>query len=326
MNQIELKIRVKSELLSIRNGLIVDTHSVYPPGETSETVEYGIKAIANNVNCMISPFSLLGWLRHGITEYFISQGISPCHNYDLTNVSKSNEEYVKIATMDLKHGYHKKRMGGKGDNKEKPNCEAVMGEECIVAKMFGGFTGHHRVFSVMPIKTTPVQGHYDKGIKNITGKGNYRNIAISPRSAVDGTPFATYTADVVANVDAIMYLRMYDANPLYIAMIMRGIEYLNEHRYEFDYQLGGNRTFGSGFIEPTFLPPELTRAEVTTYHNLLIKTEDRAEDSDTLSKELSDKISTWKDKQKEMNVLLDAELKRQKDMFGVDKKWWDAEL
>lgn len=320
----ELKIRCKSELLGIRNGLIVDTHSVFPPGETSETVEYGIKAIANNVNCMISPFSMLGWLRHGITEYLISQGISPCHSYDLTNVSKSNEEYVKIAKMDLEHGYHKKRMG-KGDTKEKPECEAATGEECIVAKMFGGFTGHHRVFSIMPIKTTPVQGHYDKGIKNITGKGNYRNIAISPRSAVDGTPFRTLDVDVVANVDAIMYLRMYDANPLYIAMIMRGIEHLNEHRYEFDYQLGGNRTFGSGFIEPTFLPPELTRAEVTTYHNLLIKKEDEVEGS-TLPKELSAKISAWEDRQKELNGLLDAELKHQKDMFGIDKKWWDTEL
>lgn len=323
----ELKIRIKSPMLSIKNGLITETHSVFPPGEGSETVEYGVKAMANNIACTISPFSLIGWLRKGITEYLISQGISVCHSFDLTNVSKSNTEYINYANQDLNHGYHKKRMG-KGDSKERPECEAVTGKQCMVYQMFGGFTGHHRVFSIMPVKITPIQTHYDKAIKNITGKGNYRNLAISPRSHVDGTPLSTHNADVIANLDAILYLKLYNSgsNDLYTAMIMRGVEHLSKHTDDFEHQLGGARTFGCGFIEPTFLSPELTREEVTKYHNLLIKQEDAAEDNDGLSKTISEKLSRWQDRQKELNEILNAELKTQKDLFGIDKKWWNREL
>lgn len=321
----ELKIRLKASMLSIRNGMIAETHSVFPPGENAETVDYGTKSMANNVACMVSPFSLLGWLRRGITESLISQGISPCHNYDITNISTSNKDYRGYATQDLAHGYHKKRMG-KGENKEKPECEAVTGEQCIIGKMFGGFTGHHRVFSMMPVKVTPIKAHYEKGIRNITGMGNFRKIAISPRSAVDGTPFATHTSDVIANFDAIMYLKMYETNPLYIATIMHGIEYLSKHSEEFTSQIGGSRTFGSGFVEPTFLPPELDREETRKYHNLLMKTEDNAEDADSFPKSIKDKLSAWQEEQKNLNELLATELKHQKDLFGIDKKWWNQEI
>lgn len=323
---VELKIRLKSPMLSIKNGMIVETHSVFSQGKTNETENYGIKAMANNIPCTISPFSLLGWLRRGLTEYLISQGISPCHSFDITNISKSNEDYVNYARLDLEHGYHKKRMG-KGDTKEKPECEAVKGEQCIIGKMFGGFTGHHRVFSIMPVKISPVQAHYNSGIKNITGKGNYRNLAISPRSSVDQSPFATYNADVVANLDAILYLRMYENNPLYIAMIMRGIDYLSQQQNEFEHQLGGQRTYGCGFIEPTFLPPELTRPEVVKYHNLLIKKEDSLDtDSESLTKEISGKIQAWESNKGELNKLLDTELKHQKELFGIEKRWWSQEI
>jgi len=321
----ELKIRLKASMLSIKNGMIAETHSVYPPGETAGTVDYGTDSIANNVACMVSPFSLLGWLRRGVTEYLISQGISPCHNYDITNISASNKDYRGYAIQDLKHGYHKKRMG-KGDNKEKPECEAINGEQCIVAKMFGGFTGHHRVFSMMPVKVTPVKAHYEKGIRNITGMGNFRKIAISPRSAIDGTPFATHTSDVIANLDAIMYLRMYENNPLYVAMIMHGIKYLSEHCEEFSSQLGGSRTFGSGFVEPTFLPPDLNRDETRKYHLLLMKTEDDTEGKDSFPATIKSKILAWQEEQNKLNNDFNIELQHQKDVFGIDKKWWNQEI
>ncbi len=312
-------------MLSIRNGMITETHSVFPPGETNETVEYGIKSQANNIACTISPFSILGWLRGGITEYLISQGISPCHSYDLTNISKSNQDYVDYAVQDLQHGYHKKRMS-KGEHKEKPECEAVTGKQCLVARMFGGFTGHHRVFSLMPVKVSPIQSNYDKAIKNITGKGNYRNIAVSPRSQVDGMPYATHSVDAIANLDAILYLRMYEDNPLYIAMILRGIEYLAKNEDKFSHQLGGNRTFGCGFIEPAFLPSDLTRDETTVYHNYLIKNEDNVNDNNKLKKDIQNKIDSWQSKKAELDMILDSELKIQKDLFGIDKKWWQQEI
>ncbi len=325
----ELKIRLKSPMLTIKNGLIAETHSVFSPGETNETVDYGIKSMANNIACTISPFSIIGWLRHGITEYLISQGISVCHGYDITNISKANEEYRKIALQDIQHGYHKKRLN-KGEHKEKSECEAKTGKQCIVNKMFGGFNTHHRVFSLMPVKVSPVKTHYDSAVRNITGKGNYRNIAVSPRSSVDGTPFATHSVDTISNLDAILFIKMYEDNPLYVAMIMRGIEYLSQNSSNFNHQLGGSRTFGCGFIEPTFLPINLSRDETIKYHNLLIKKEDSIDiDSkdNGLTKDINEKISNWETiEKKKLNEILDVELSEQKKSFELSTKWWEQEL
>ncbi len=66
-----------------------------PESKDEETAKYGIRRIANNVAVTISPWSLLGWLRSGVTEYLISQGISVCHGMDVTNVTKSNKEYAR---------------------------------------------------------------------------------------------------------------------------------------------------------------------------------------------------------------------------------------
>lgn len=319
---IELKIRLKSPMLSIRNGMIAESHSVFPPGESDETAQYGIKKIANNINCTVMPTSVLGWLRYGVTEYLIKQGISICHGYDLSLVtSKDYKEYV---VQDLKHGYHLKRMP-KGDHTGKPECEAVRGKQCLVSEIFGGFTGAHRVFSLLPVKTSPIDSQYTRGIKNITGKGNYLNTAISPRSAVDGTPYATHTIDSLANFDAILYIKMYEPNPrmdVHIAMLLRAFDYLNTSSNDFKHQLGGNRTFGCGFMESTTLPIDMTREEVVKYHSVLIKLEEKADDADGLTNNIKEKIIAWEEQKKKYDKLLDEELKIQKELFGIDKKWW----
>ncbi len=328
-----IKIRIKTPMLSIRNGMIAETHSVFQQGKTNENVTYGIKSMANNNACIVSPFSILGWMRNGITECLINDySISPCHAFDLTNVS-SKVEYQEYAKQDITYGYHKKRID-KGNHKEKPACEAIKGKKCIVAEMFGGFTGNNRVFSIMPIKVSPVDAQYIRGVRNITGKGNYRSLAVSPRSAVDGTPYQTHDVDIIANLDAILYIKMYepkssesDRIDVYTAMIMKGIEYLAKHKDEFKHQLGGNRTFGCGFIEPTFLPLDLTRDETVTYHTALIKMEDDADSVSNITKSIKEKIAAWDDIKLDYDKLLDEELKVQKEYFGFDKemtdtKWW----
>ncbi len=329
----ELKIRIKSPSISIKNGFIAETHSVFntqdPESKDEETAKYGIRRIANNVACTISPWSLLGWLRSGVTEYLISEGISVCHGMDVTNVTKSNKEYSLMVEHDLEHGYHKKRMGsGNKDKNELPECEAIKGEQCIVSKMFGGFTSHHRIFSLMPVKITPIKSHYESGVRNITGLGNYRNLAVSPRAVVDQSPFTTHKVDTIANLDAIMYLKMYEDNPLYTALIMRSIEYLNRQEIEqnYNHQLGGAKTFGNGWIETSFLPPNLTQEEITKYHLLLIKKEEKAEDSEGFPKQITEKIQKWEEEKVKLNAELDKELIRQKEIFGIDKKWWNQKI
>lgn len=324
----ELKYRVKSPLISIRNGMIVDTHQLFPPDKKEDPAM--IKTIASNISCTLSPFSMLGWLRGGVTAYLISEGISPCHGYDLTTVSKTGER-AKNVVEDLEKGYHKKRMGKGGEaNKEKPECEVVMGEPCLTYRMFGGFTAHHRVFSMVAFKTSPVKDRFYKQKENITGTGNYRRINVSPRTSDGITPYNTYEYDVLANVDGIQYLRMYEDDDVYVGMLLRAIEYLYAHRNDFGHQLGGSRTFGHGFIEPVVINPLYTRAEAVNYAKLMRKAEEDF-DSDNIAEvetkgEMAKKDETWVVEHERIMGVLDDELKRQKDLFGIDKHWWSIEL
>lgn len=317
---IELKIRLKSPQISIKNGLIPETHSKFPQGETDETMSYGKKAVANTIACSISPYSLLGWLRFGVTEALIEKGISVCSAYNLNIVTyKDHKEFV---IQDTLHGYHRR-----GSPKSTPECVTKKGKQCIVSEMFGGFGSNHRVFSVLPVKCSPIDSEYTRGVKNVTGKGNFLTLAISPRSAVDGTPYATHEVNVIENLDAILFIKMYEPNPrmdVHIAMLMIGIDYLNSHKDVFEHQLGGGRTFGNGFIEPTFLPISLTRPEAVEYHSKLIKLEDKADDADGLSKNIRPKIEQWEIEKTKYISILDTELKVQKDLFGIDKKWWQT--
>ncbi len=345
-----LKIRIKSPAVSIKNGMIAETHSIFNTknveNKDADTATYGIRRIANNVAITIMPWSLLGYLRSGVTEYLISQGISVCHGMDLTNVS-TNEDYADMVDHDLIHGYHRKRMGD-GANKELPECQAVHGEPCLVAKMFGGFTSHHRVFSLMPVKVTPVKSQYKNDIRNITGLGNFRNLAVAPRAAVDQNPYTFHNVDAIANLDAIMYLRMYEDTPLYVAMLMRAVKFLNERTEDSDYnhQLGGARTFGCGWIQSEFLPPDLTREETIAHHLNLINREEAVgndmavltsgeaggeiieEDDRELAgkarmlRKVSAKFEAWKAEKVQLDKKLDDELQHQKLLFGTEKKWW----
>lgn len=320
----ELKVRLKAPMLNIKNGMIAETNSSFPQGEAEETSKHSIKKIGNSISCVVSPFSILGWLRHGITEFLISKGISTCHSYDLSKNLK--EETANWAEQDLARGYHRKLAIKKG-NKADPECVSIKGTPCIVCEMFGNFTGQHRTFSLMPVKISPVESRYSRGVGNITGRGNYRNLNISPRSHTDGSPFNTFDVDVIANFDAILYIKMYESNlrlKEHVAMIYGGIKYLKEHQNDFNHQLGGARTSGCGFIDPTFLPTTMTRKDVIKHHNTLISMEDKDEDTKTTQ-------SDWeKTDEPELNEILKNVIEEQKK-FGFQKDitgkiinpWWD---
>lgn len=355
----DLKIRIKSPSFASKNNAIAETHSIFNTRDVerkdADHATYGIRRMANNVAVTISPWTLLGYFRSGVTEYLISQGVSVCHGMDLTTVNKG-DDYVDMARNDLVHGYHRKRMGEKN---HLPECEFVQSEPCIVAKMFGGFLTHHRSFSMMPVKVTPVKSQYKNDVRNITGIGYYRNLSVAPRAFVDQTPYTFHSVDVIANLDAILYLRMYENNPLYVALLMRAVEFLNSRTREFDYnhQLGGSRTFGCGWTELEFLPPTLNRNETIKYHLVLMSREEKAasdlsEDTESawenkedkeetkeeieekgINKSISKQIDAWEDTKIKLGKLLDAEISRQRAKFGIDIKsktkpensWWEQE-
>lgn len=347
--------------------MIAETHSIFntqnPDSKDENTATFGIGRIANNVAVTIAPWSLLGYLRSGVTEYLISNGISVCHGMDLTQVNK-NPDYVDMVDRDLQHGYHRKRMGSVTDDEKKtrtsatnelPECEILRGEPCLVARMFGGFTSHHRVFSLMPVKVTPVKSQYRNDVRNITGLGNFRKLTIAPRAFTDQRPYTFHSTEVIANLDAIMYIRMYENNQsyednqLYVAMLMRAVEYLNgqTENSNYNHQLGGSRTFGCGWMQIEFLPPDLTRDETIVHHMNLITKEEAAGNDMVVgneentgadeqmkgkvktSKQVAAKFDAWQVEKVILDKLLDDEITRQKTKFGIDvkksgsdEKWW----
>lgn len=330
----ELKIRLDIPAVTIRNGIIVDTHQQF--SSTTKDSPYQIGTIANNVAAILPSSTIRGWLRFGMTEYLIHDiGISVCHGYDLHNVSKTGKRY-KNTLEDLIAGYHLKRIKennqyGKG-NKGKPECLAAQGESCIIGKMFGSFTGNHSVFSTMPFKIDPVKAKFNQQKANVTAMGNYRQLNVSPRSADGETPYQTFLTDVIANVDGIQYIRMYGNDTTYIGMFIRGIEYLYEHRNEFQHQLGGSRTAGHGFVNPSFINPLYSRKDAITYVTQLHRSETEYESKESIETDegktanMKRKDDEWSDLRESILNDLDVELEHQKELFGIEKEWWTTEI
>ncbi len=319
-NTRKLKIRVQIPQLSIRNGLIPETHSNYP-----STSELPIRVPGNALRVTISGNTINGWLRHGLTEALIHAGVSPCHSFDVDNTSRLTEKIE-----DLKYGYHRKafKNGKKENGASKPECEVVIGKKCLVAEMFGTFAGAHKVFAEMPMKLTPIKKDLEKGVRGVCGFGNFLEIASSPRSMVNGIPFNTYKQYVVANVDAILTLKFYEPNlrmEEHLAALLHAVEYLNEHGDEYNHQIGGFRTTGNGFATVTAIPLAFTEKESVDYLIKLIALEDKADDADGITEDMRVKIEDWKAEKERYAKIFAEELKVQKEQFGLDKKWWKME-
>lgn len=322
----ELKIRMKSTLLGIRNGMIVDTHLDSPQGKDGNEWRQGIDTLGSVVTCIISPHSIAGLLRRGISEYLRQEGISSCASFDINNTS--GDERKNAFQKDIDNGYHYRNFHAGGKTGEGPQCmHEYNGEkQCLISEMFGGMGGktpaRHRKFILHPLKLTPKQGEYDNNIKNVTGKGNFRQLITAPRSMEDGIPYSFYPVDTVGNVDAIQYVTIYndvksDRSDIYAGLFMKGVEFLNIHKEEFAFQLGGFRTSGYGIVDYDFLPTFLDRDQTREYHKKRINKEEGADQS----KEIQDIVDKWLPEKSRLEKLLSDELKVHKELFGIDKKW-----
>lgn len=332
MIKMELKIRMKSTLVGIRNGMIVDTH-LDEPQDNKNKWRQGVDVLGNVVTCIISPHSIAGLLRRGISEYLRQEGISSCASFDIENTS--GDERKNAFQKDINNGYHYRnfRSKEKKDSEEKkpregPQCmyEYKGEKECLISEMFGGMGGktgaRHRKFILHPMKLSPKQLEYDNNIKNVTGKGNFRQLIVAPRSMEDNIPFAYYQIDTVGNMDGIQYITIYnDVKPdrvdIYTALFMKGVEFLNIHKEEFNFQLGGFRTSGYGIVDYEFLPTFLNREQTREYHKKIINKEEKADQSDKVQVV----IDKWPLEKTRLEKLLSEELKIHKELFGIDKKW-----
>lgn len=323
----ELKIRMDSVLIGVRNGMMVDTHLDAPQGKDGNEWRQGVDTLGSVITCIVSPHSIRGLMRRGISEYLGSEGISSCASFDIR--ATSGDERKNAFQKDIDSGkYHERNLYIKGNTGEGPHCmyEYNGERQCLVSEVFGGMGGKVEArpakFLLHPMKLTPKQGEYDNNIKNVTGKGNFRQLVIAPRSMIDGIPYSFYPVDTVGNVDAIQYVTIYnDVKPdradIYAALFMKGVEFLNNHREEFAFQLGGHRTSGYGIINYDFLPISLDRNQTREYHKEMVSKEGNAKHQASIQ----DIIDKWPTEKSRLEKLLENELKVHKELFGIDKKW-----
>lgn len=313
----ELKIRLRADAVGIRNGIIVQENAGVPMKDDP------VDRISNSINSIVSPFSVAGWVRSGITEYLRSIGISSCHPYITEKTTAPSNDKKHMIVNDLNLGYH-----GKG------TCLSETGESCIVHDLFGSFKNNPRKFRFGVLKLSPVRSKWRNMNDGVTGLGNFRRIVTHARS-FDGGPFLHTENDVICNVDAIQYITLYrkridkEKIPIYTVLFKRAFEYLNSNRDDFDHQLGGHRTNGFGVMECDFINPFYSRKESVKYHGQLVskregekKKEDDNEDNEKKKeddKEMKLKDDEWNICLQEAEKEFDEKVKEWKEKFSFDQ-------
>lgn len=249
----DLYVRVESDLVIIGDSIMTDRyHSV---GQNHE--QYDPTNAQNEIGGIIPPFSLSGWLRHGIESVVQEQGGTACHP------GEANANFMKedVYNRDLEHGYHPK-----GDCL--PGEDATSDEGCVVLDLFGGFARMPGKFMRRPIQFSPNRSSID--YMRGQAEGHYRQINrnIVSRNEDDARePLRNTTYDAVANLDGSWHLSLREKKPEFYALIHAAMEYLDENNTQFMHQLGGSRNFGAGIVDTRLINPLYDTSELKRLFN-----------------------------------------------------------
>lgn len=247
----EIVVRLKTEMLSIGSGFISRMHMLEKMPGAERGAPPALTQIGNTAPIMLSPYSLRGWLRHGVESYLIGQGIEVCHPvHEGAHPSRVNEATGKMFVQeDLEYGYHPQ---GKCFEKDK--------EGCLVAQLFGSLR-RPSAFMQKQVIAHPIKSQ--RSLLSGIGGGFYRMVQVSPttRSPL-GTraPFRTYGTDILAFVDIPWRLAIrpnvrIERAKVFMGLFVRTFDYLDEHREDFFHQLGGKRNMGCGIVRTAMVNP-----------------------------------------------------------------------
>lgn len=237
----DLYVRVKSDLVIIGDSVMTDRyHSV---GQNHE--QYDPTNPQNEIGGIIPPFSLSGWLRHGIESVIHEHDATACHPGEANANFMKNDVYER----DLDDGYHPK-------GECLPSEGADSADGCVVLDLFGGFARMPGKFMRRPIQFSPNRSSidYTRG----QAEGHYRQInrnVVSRNEEDAREPLRNTTYDAVANLDGSWHLSLREQKPEFYAVLHNAIEYLNEHNTHFMHQLGGARNFGAGIVDTRLINP-----------------------------------------------------------------------
>lgn len=327
-----MKVRIAMDMLNVRGGLIpLASQNRMSMGKHKKETPEDIWNPANNVQTIIPPMSLTGWIRQGMTEYLRSEGLSSCHGFLSETATVSGADRNKAAADDLERGYHLKA-----------SCLKETKEPCVMYTLFGSFAGNPRLVMFEPVKVSPVKADWRGNRSGVTGHGNYRIVTTAPRSC-DGVPFLPAENEFLTNIDAIMTIRPYKALygkmpiELAIGLFRKTFSFLNENRFNLNHQLGGSRTSGFGVVFSDFINPFYDEVEVRKFQEAAMlkdKAEDYGDEDGGMSDNTSDekkkpteamleKDGHWQELIKNCDATLNEYLEDWRTKFGLEsaKAW-----
>jgi len=259
----DVYIKLQIDLLVIGDSIITDRHHAsngnYEPDDPQ-----------NQIGGTIPPFSLSGWLRHGMEKVVQDHGQTACHPGEANANFRKDGVYAR----DLAAGYHPK-----GD------ClDSEDGNGCVILDLYGGFNNRNGKVMRHPIQFSPVRSSIDYARGQ--AEGHYRRInrnVVSRNAADSREPLRNVEFDVVANLDGCWRLTFREPKPEFLGLLAETIDYLNAHKTDLMHQLGGARNFGGGIVDCELINPLYTDTE-------LRRVFDRAKDN---TNNMDDKDSEW---------------------------------
>jgi len=348
-----VRVRFKTDLLSIQNGFIVSTHKNLKSNFLApELIE--AKSPANVVQVVLPPASIRGWLAHGFRAMMISNGISPCATIGAENLGNRLKETKTKYIKELTLGYHHRgscstlknteekivktiRSAEDGKAKELPalKTKGRTDKGCLFNEVFGAFYKPSTIRTRV-VRTTPIKSrrNLDSGL----GKGNYRVVNSQATSDADRDPFFTVTSEQLAFVDTVLTIDIHhapeDRIPVIYGALIKTIEYLHKHRYDYMHQLGGKKNSGAGIIECCIINPlydeellrnlldttTITTEVATSNEDRYLNTEEREREEVKAKKRgRAAKLDIqWGPKMKECIKAFEEEIEKQKEQFPLE--------
>lgn len=239
----DVYIRLQADLLVIGDSIMTDRHH-------ASNGNYDDDDPQNQIGGIIPAFPLSGWLRHGMEAVVQDYGGTACHP------GEANANFMKdgVYDRDLDAGYHEK-----GTCTDDPNED----DGCVIFDLFGGFGGVPGKVMRRPIKFNPVRSSvdYTRG----QAEGHYRRLnrnVVSRNREDNREPLRNAELDAIANLDGAWHLSFRETKPEFVGLLAEAIRYLDDHRTDFMYQLGGARNFGAGIIDCELVNPLYEKREL----------------------------------------------------------------
>lgn len=229
-------VRIQTDLLVIGDSIITDRHH-------SSNGNYDADDPQNQIGGTIPPFSLSGWLRHGMEKVVHQHGGTACHPGE----ANANFRKRDVYDHDLDSGYH-----------EKGACvdEPMEEDGCVIFDLFGGFSNRKGKLMRRPIQFSPVRDSvdYTRG----QAEGHYRRLnrnVVSRSPEHNRQPLRNTQLDAVGNLDGTWHLSFRELKPEFVGLLIEAIDFLDAHQTDFMHQLGGARNFGGGIIDCALINP-----------------------------------------------------------------------